>query len=141
MRPIIGVMYRQAPGPAPITVIAFNGHVTGVERRTGRILWRWDHAAQLRCRLDFAENVVFVSLQEGVACLAYLTGVLVWWVPLPFYVGSLVCDGDELFVAGSGEAACLDRSTGAVLWHHPFKGMGAQPVAIGVPGNVAQMDG
>lgn len=59
---------------------------------------------------------------------------------MPIHTDTVLVDGDELFFGEAGEAGCLDLNTGALLWHHPFDGMGQARMALGVPGQVTQSD-
>ncbi|MDC3962577.1 PQQ-binding-like beta-propeller repeat protein [Polyangium jinanense] len=134
-------MYRHQDPHAPLLVITFGGNVIAVERRTGKIVWQQQYHSPFPARLLFPPGRVLLGYQRELVCLAYTTGQLLWRTTVPTSTaGSIVVDGDEIFFGGGGEAACVDVNTGALLWHHPFKGMGAWAVALGVPGNVAQID-
>ncbi|MDC3962575.1 PQQ-binding-like beta-propeller repeat protein [Polyangium jinanense] len=133
-------MYRQQDPHAPLLVIAFNGYVIAVERRTGKIVWQQEYHEPFAARLLFPLGRVLLGYHKELVCLAYTTGEVLWRTAMPMPTSSIVVDGDEIFVGSGGEAACVDVNTGALLWHHPFKGMGAGAVALGVPGNVAQID-
>jgi len=133
-------MYRQLDPHAPLLVIAFNGYVIAVERRTGRLVWQQQYHEPYMARLLFAPERVLLGYHKEIVCLAYATGQVLWRTTVPTWIDSIVVDGDEIFFGAGGEAGCVDVNTGALLWHHPFKGMGATAVALGVPGNVAQID-
>ena len=133
-------MYRQLDPHAPLLVIAFNGYVIAVERRTGRLVWQQQYHEPYMARLLFAPERVLLGYHKEIVCLAYATGQVLWRTTVPTWIDSIVVDGDEIFFGAGGEAGCVDVNTGTLLWHHPFKGMGATAVALGVPGNVAQID-
>ena len=132
-------MYRHLEPPAPLLVLSFGGNVIAVERRTGRLVWQQKHEAYT-ARLLFPPGRVLLAYYKELLCLAYANGQVLWRTAVPTPTDSIVVDGDEIFFGAAGEAGCVDMTTGALLWHHPFKGMGATAVALGVPGNVAQID-
>lgn len=132
-------MYRHLDPLAPLLVVAFGGNVIAVERRTGKLVWQQKHEAYA-VRLLFPPGRVLLGYHKELACLVYTTGQVLWRTAVPVATDTIVVDGDEIFFGAVGEACCVDVNTGALLWHHPFKGMGATAVALGVPGNVAQID-
>jgi outer membrane protein assembly factor BamB len=133
-------MYRDLEPHAPLLVLAFNGYVVAVERRTGKLVWKQQYHEPYMARLLFAPERVLLGYHKELVCLAYATGQVLWRTTVPTWIDSIVVDGDEIFFGAGGEAGCVDVNTGALLWHHPFKGMGSTAVALGVPGNVAQID-
>jgi len=133
-------MYRHHDPLAPLLVLAFGGHVIAVERRTGKVVWRQQHYEPYTARLLFPPGRVLLAYHKDLVCLAYANGQVLWQTAVPTPTDSIVVDGDEIFFGAVGEAACVDVNTGALLWHHPFPGMGTTAVALGVPGNVAQID-
>ncbi|MDI3291574.1 PQQ-binding-like beta-propeller repeat protein [Polyangium sp. 15x6] len=132
-------MYRHQDPHAPLLVLAFGGHVLAVERRTGKVVWKQKHEPYL-VRLLFAPERVLLGYGKELVCLAYETGQVLWQTSVPVWIDSILVDGNEIFFGAVGEAGCVDVNTGALLWHHPFTGMGTSSVALGVPGNVAQID-
>jgi len=133
-------MYRHLDPHAPLLVSAFNGYVVAIERRTGKLVWQQQHHEPYTARLLFPPGRVLLGYHKELVCLAYMTGQVLWRTDVPTSTNSIVVDGDEIFFGAAGEVGCVDVNTGALLWHHPFPGMGATAVALGVPGNVAQID-
>ena len=133
-------MYRDPSPPAPLLVISFGGHVLGVHRRSGEEVWRWALGSAASARVVVGGEHVVAVQNDLVACLSYTTGDLAWRAFLPFNADTVMVDGNEIFVAGAGEAAAYDLRNGAALWHAPFKGMGLGSVALALPGNAAQVD-
>ncbi|MDC0742960.1 outer membrane protein assembly factor BamB family protein [Polyangium mundeleinium] len=133
-------MYRHLDPHAPLLVLAFGGYVIAVERRTGKLVWQQQYHEPYTARLLFAPGRVLLGYHKELVCLAYTTGQVLWRTAVPTSTDSIVVDGDEIFFGAVGEAGCVDVNTGALLWHHPFTGMGTSAVALGVPGNVAQID-
>lgn len=135
-------MYR-APQPAPLVFAAFRGRVFALERRTGRPAWaqrfeRW--SSGLTTRLCAVDDRVYV-LGWGLACLDAASGTIIWQADIPGALsgGTLLVDGDLIFVADQGEVACFATS-GHLLWHHPFTGEGSGVVSLAVAGAAAQAD-
>lgn len=133
-------MYRQPEPSVPLLIISFGGNVLATERRTGRVVWQWKYDEHWPARLLFPVGRVLLAYSDELVCLSYAKGELLWRSKVPTGTMSIVADGDEIFFGSLGEVGCVDANTGAVLWHHPFKGMGQGAVALGVPGNVAQID-
>jgi outer membrane protein assembly factor BamB len=135
-------MYR-APQPAPLVFAAFCGRVFALERRTGRPVWvqrfaSWTSGVTTRlCALD---GRVY-ALGSGLACLDAASGTVLWQVDVPGALtgGTLLAEGDLIFVADQGEVACFATS-GHLLWHHPFTGEGVGVVSLAVEGAAAQAD-
>jgi outer membrane protein assembly factor BamB len=135
-------MYR-APQPPPLVFTAFCSRVFALERRTGRPVWAQRFASWssgLTPRLCAVNDRVYV-LGSGLACLDAASGTVIWQVDVPAALtgGTLLVDGDLIFVADQGEAACFATS-GHLLWHHPFTGEGVGIVALAVAGAAAQAD-
>jgi outer membrane protein assembly factor BamB len=131
-----------APPPPvpPILITAFNGYVVALDPRTGAIAW------ELPERLYGATPRLYVtatySLVLGggyLACFDTQSGHLHWRAET-FGVTLLYPGGDLIFSAAYGEVECFAIRTGQRLWHQEFKGKGHAPVALGVPGVVAQLD-
>ncbi len=133
-------MYRDSNAPSPLLVISFGGYVFAVERRTGTLVWRWAHEESSSARLLLPPGRVLLGYTHELVCLDYATGELSWRTKVPVATGTIVADGDEVFFGSAGEVGCVDVNTGTLLWHQPFRGMGQGAVALGVPGNVAQID-
>ncbi|WP_438001586.1 PQQ-binding-like beta-propeller repeat protein [Sorangium sp. So ce185] len=127
---------------APVLVAAFLGQIFGVDPVTGRVLWerKQDGAGYSSTALLITPEAIYAATFNGVACLRYPTGELLWEVKTTTLGrATLLLEGDRLFVAKQGEIECFSL-TGQSLWHNRFKGKGLGPVALGVPGNVAQSD-
>lgn len=46
-------------------------------------------------------------------------------------------DGDRLYAGASGELFCIDRTSGAIIWHNKLKGLGLGFVAFAGSGDAA----
>ncbi|WP_437728316.1 outer membrane protein assembly factor BamB family protein [Sorangium sp. So ce861] len=127
---------------APVLVAAFLGQIFGVDPATGRVLWehKQDGAGYTSTALLITPAAIYAASISSVICLRYPTGELLWEVKTATHGrATLLLEGDRLFVAKQGEIECFSV-TGQSLWHNRFKGKGMGPVALGVPGNVAQSD-
>ncbi|AUX32111.1 MULTISPECIES: PQQ-binding-like beta-propeller repeat protein [Sorangium] len=126
---------------APVLVAAFLGQIFGVDPVTGRVLWEHKQGAgYLSTALLITPAAIYAASMTNVACLRYPTGELLWEAKTATHGrATLLLEGDRLFVAKQGEIECFSV-TGQSLWHNRFKGKGMGPVALGVPGNVAQSD-
>ncbi|WP_437338605.1 outer membrane protein assembly factor BamB family protein [Sorangium sp. So ce394] len=127
---------------APVLVAAFLGQIFGVDPVTGRVVWehKQDGAGYTSTALLITPAAIYAASISNVACLRYPTGELLWEVKTATLGrATLLLEGDRLFVAKQGEIECFSL-TGQSLWHNRFKGKGMGPVALGVPGNVAQSD-
>jgi len=133
--------YRsEPPAAAPILVVAFGGHLFGLDVATGARLWQSEHRVGAgHVRLAISRSRVYALRAGELSCLDYATGRALWSTALPLFADTLLLEGELLFAAGSGEA-CRVGEDGAVLWHESFPGMGQGNVALGVPGAAAQSD-
>ena len=139
-------MYRTEPGTAQIAVVAFGPRVFGMDR-SGRQAWYFD-GSTIDSALEWSRLVVTDThvvlgsrLEQALVCLSYATGAKIWHVKPPLYADEcLLVDGEHVFVGQGGEVACHSLADGRLLWHEKFKGLGGGRVAIGFPGNVAQID-
>ena len=133
------MIYRQAPaGPSPILYAAFGKHVVALERSSGRRIWAHELRIGVTPRIVVEGARVYV-LQYDLSCLDAATGALVWRVP-GVNGGSLLVDGDCIFVGGAGVVACYATIDGRHLWEDTFKGFGTDAVALAIPGAGAPID-
>jgi len=119
--------------------------VVAIERRTGNVTWTYKHesetAAGSVARMHFPPGRVVLAYGNELVCLDYATGVMMWNNPdVPNSGHTVLLDHDQIFLGSNGKITCVDGNTGAVLWHHPFDDLGQGALAIGLPGNVAQVD-
>ena len=133
-------MYRDPPAHAPLAVVAFGRNVVALDRLTGKRAW--EHAAMFSpiMRLFVTERRVYAVGKDRIVCLAYETGKKVWSAVSPVMLETVVLDGAQILGGIAGEVVCLSAETGEVLWRDRFQGMGIAPVAVGFPGNTAQID-
>lgn len=133
-------MYRAPPAPAPLAIVATGYHVIGMERRTGQRVWQWSSNGTSWTRIAIDAERVVVGGGHELASLAYDTGALIWRVKCPLLVSTLLVDGDVVLVGSQGTVICFASSDGSFLWHDGLKGFGIGAVALGFPGNAAQID-
>lgn len=130
-------MYRDPPPDGrSIVVLAFEGHVAGVDRATGVRLWRNDllGAAGGPVALAIEGGRVYVTTAGWfLACLDYATGATLWTAPTGSGgAGTLLIDGEQVFVVKGGSIDCVDLR-GRVLWR---RALSDPRGAFGLPGNV-----
>jgi outer membrane protein assembly factor BamB len=133
--------YRDIPQESPLLVAAFNGGVFALGRDDGKVAWSFELRGARVTRAVVQGDRIFV-LGSELACLDYTTGRLLWRVAVPSAItgGTLLADGDRVFVADSGEAAAFETQQGLMLWHEPFTGHGRGVVALAVRDASAQGD-
>jgi hypothetical protein len=139
--------YRaNAAEPQPdrsVLVVGLSGHVYGIARATGELLW----ANNLRGG-GFGE--VFIAVGYGVViasaggaalyCIDYLTGNDRWAVATQASGrATIVIEPDQIVCAKGGYIDCFSPD-GNKLWSQPLKGAGVGRIALGYPGNIAQAD-
>jgi outer membrane protein assembly factor BamB len=134
------MQYRRDGQDAPL-IVAFAGHVFALDPTTGTRRWQYDGAQGVTVRVAVSERHVYTLSGGNLTCLDVRTGSPVWRAASAAVGvnGTLVLQGDLLFVGAAGEVACYDL-TGQKVWHETFKGMGKGAVALGFVGNVAQAD-
>lgn len=131
-------MYRTGTDPG-LVIVATSEMVVGMERATGKRVWQQDPRIGGIVHVEIHEDFVFVGGASGLACLAYLTGRVVWAVACPVVPSTWLFDQGQLVVGGAGEVAAFDVRTGAMLWHEPLRGFGQSRVALAVRGAVGRM--
>jgi outer membrane protein assembly factor BamB len=122
-----------------ILVVAFSGHVFGVDPSSGEIAWSHDVGSETP-RLIVTDTRVFAA-GNGMCCLAYPSGELIWQTKS--YVSrtaTFMKSGDRLFAAINGEVECYSAVDGKSLWTNKFRGKGSDVVALGTPSSVTQAD-
>lgn len=126
-----------------IVVVAINGQVAGIDRRTGAEVWRnkMSGGGFGAVDLEVAQGRVFVSASgAALFCLDYKTGRDLWSARTSATGRStILLDGEQVFVAKQGHVDCFDLH-GNRLWSQPLGGMGLGCTAVGLPGNVRQAD-
>src|SRR6478672_2592846 len=115
---------------------ANDGHVYGLDLRTGHDLWSWKApAAATYVTVD--DGVAYVSVADGqVYAVSIDSGRVAWHVPTISQAGVVVVDRDVVFASArvdQGEVYAIDRSSGGILWtYRPPSGLG---VSLGPLGN------
>jgi outer membrane protein assembly factor BamB len=107
-------MTYRSPSEAPLLVVA--EEVVALERSTGRKLWEYPLGAAAR-RFEIIDDRLFVFDGEGrLHCIEIATGRLLGMIDLGLSSpGTLLRDGDRLYVSGNTTVVALDRS-GAIVW-------------------------
>lgn len=136
-------MYRQDASPdRSVLVTAFLGQVIGLDRATGELRWETKVIGGGDIELAIGDGVVIAVGRTHLAFLDYLTGAVYATVPIAGGGGgrpSMVVDGGFIYVGILGEISCYTLQ-GRFVWLQPLKGRGADHVALGLPGNVRQVD-
>ncbi len=82
-----------------------------------------------------ASDLLFIGIKGHVVALDAYTGTEHWRTKLAGAAFVTVAsDGARLYAAARGEVFCLDRTTGAVIWHNGMKGMGYGLASLLPPG-------
>ncbi|MBI4702489.1 MAG: PQQ-binding-like beta-propeller repeat protein [Deltaproteobacteria bacterium] len=137
-------MYRdKEQAGRDLVVVAVAGRVAALDRHSGAERWRSDlpGGSWGEVAVAVTEQHVLASAAGNVLfCLDYRTGEQLWTAQTSCTGrASILVDGEQIFVARSGEIECFS-STGKRLWHSPLKGMGTGAMALGLPGGVVQAD-
>lgn len=128
--------YRDAQ--QPVLVTAFNGWVIGLDVNTGQSLW--EHSVGgTAVRIVVTDDRVYAASDEMLAAFEYPSGRPAWRIRITGTGYTLLVVGDRIFVGGNGEVECVSTD-GRPLFKNAFKGKGLGPVALAVPGAVAQGD-
>ena len=136
-------MTERTPEALPIALVGLDGHVVGLDRRTGQILWKNGLIGGLDKEVELAcyGNYVFASASGPKHfALDYFTGEQIWAVPTS---GSgraaLVVEPDMVMCAKEGAIDCYNFA-GQRLWSQALRGLGTGKIAMGFPGNLRQAD-
>lgn len=135
-------MYRDSEDRS-IIVVGLNGVIAGVDRRTGKEVWRNQLPGAGYGIVDLAitEHVVLATASaRALFCLDYRTGQTLWTAPThAMGRGTILVDRDLVMVSKQGYLDAYDLS-GTHLWTQELTGMGTGRAALGTPGNVRQAD-
>ncbi|MCC6876548.1 MAG: PQQ-binding-like beta-propeller repeat protein [Sandaracinaceae bacterium] len=143
-------MFREAADDRPILVVAGEGTVTGYERLTGKQVWRHEirvHGLFGEARSFSAIDIaihggrVYALSSSRILCVDYLTGAPLGQVDLSGVTSrpSLLVDGDLIFVGQRDGIYCYGLD-GQLRWSVPHDGLSREGPALGLPGNIRQMD-
>jgi outer membrane protein assembly factor BamB len=110
--------------------------LVGVEAKTGRFLWRYDHTSQGQMNIPtpiFHKDAVFSTATKtgsGLAKLAAegdkVTATEVYFTPkLQNHIGGAVLIGDHLYSTTSQALVCMDFATGSIKWEERGVGKGS----------------
>jgi len=137
--------YREEPGGSRgLLIIALNGEIAALSRKTGEVEWRRRIASggwgAVAVAFD-GEAVLASAHSDQLYCMAYRTGEVLWQRPTKVSFGraSIVIEDGMVYVARGGEVECFTRE-GEQRWHQPLKGMGVGATALGFPDNLVQAD-
>ena len=155
-------MYRDPPPPSPL-VIARDGKVIARDRSTGNARWtvkigdvdsKVVSDGQMRCIVEGDRVIVFGKVgapgwmdppaqPRALVCLNLEDGKVSWRLDLEearaelgVLRGTLLLDGDTLFLDDGGETMAIDVTTGEVRWHQE-SGQGTTAAALAVDGKIA----
>jgi outer membrane protein assembly factor BamB len=155
-------MYRDAPPPSPL-VVARDGKITARDRNNGNVVWsvrlgdvdtKISCDGQMRCIVQGDHVIVFGKVgapgwmdppahPRTLACLHLKDGKLLWRLDLEetrshlgALYGTVLLDGDTLFLDDSGETYAVDVTSGHVRWRHDT-GSSATAAALAVDGKHA----
>ena len=136
--------YREQDAPAPaVLVVGIHGNLVGIDRATGAILWKngLEEGGYGTVYIALSQGRVFASAGgKRVFAVDMRTGATLWSAETSGYGrATMLVELDEIYVAKSGYLDCFDRY-GNRRWTQKLEGLGTGPVALGVPGNVAQAD-
>jgi glucose dehydrogenase len=155
-------MYRDTPLPSPL-VIARDGKVVARDRTTGNARWsvkigdadtRVTSDGQMRCMVQGDRVIVFGKVgapgwmnppaqPRALVCLDLADGKVSWRIDLEearaelgVLRGTLLLDGDTLFLDDGGETMAIDVRTGEIRWRQDA-GQSSTAAAMAVDGKVA----
>jgi outer membrane protein assembly factor BamB len=73
-----------------------------------------------------------IGIGSHVVAIERSTGEELWRTRLRHAtIVTVHVDGPHVFAGASGELFCLDRASGALLWHNKLRGLGVGLVAFG----------
>lgn len=142
-----GMDYRSSAGPLEpdrsVLVVGLKGRVFGIDRQTGKALWRNDlpGGGGDEVFLAIGYGAVLASAQGPmIYCLDYLTGHERWkWPTHTSGRATILIEPDHIVCAKSGYLDCFSPE-GRLLWAQPLYGAGVGRISLGYPENVAQAD-
>jgi outer membrane protein assembly factor BamB len=133
---------HQPQSAPPIVVMSVLDRLVAVNMYTGKHVWECPMESATAARLLVDQGQVLYAPRLTLYCLDYLTGALRWKVPtgLSFAEPNMFLYAGCLLLASSGEFACFNVQTGAMLWHEKAKGARVAGNAIAAPGVALQVD-
>ena len=136
----MGIDYRNQPPSTPL-IVSFGSAVRAVDPFTGQIVWTNEHSATAAGGTLIVVGSRVIAAGHGqMTCMDAATGTTIWTQRIE--VGgrpALLVEGDRIYVASNGEVQCVSLA-GALLWHQPFKGQGADNVSIALGPQAARDD-
>jgi len=123
-----------------LVIITIGPAIVAMDRVTGARVWQHRAEGVFYDRISVTDDHVLAAGGSFITRLAYATGALVYTVESPVSAHTWLVDSGQIFLSHGGELACLAADTGRLLWHDRFKGFGQLAAALGVPGNVSQVD-
>jgi outer membrane protein assembly factor BamB len=139
--------YREGEAPLEVDrsvlVVGIGGHVVGVSRSNGEILWKHSlpEGGHGEVFIAFRFGLLVVSADGARAFrLDYRTGETVWAAATRASGrATILIEPDLVVVAKGGYADAFDHD-GKPLWTQGLEGYGHGRLALAFPGNVAQAD-
>jgi outer membrane protein assembly factor BamB len=136
-------MYRDSAAvDRSILVVAFSGHVFGVDRASGEIRWAHDIEGGGDIELHVEGRVVIAANHRRIVFLEYSTGEEIRGGELPTGSGgrtTMMVDEENVYVARGGQVYCYGLG-GKAKWKQVFGDKGIGTVALGFPGATRQSD-
>ena len=139
--------YREGEAPLEVDrsvlVVGIGGHVVGVSRQSGEILWKHGlpEGGHGEVFIAFRYGLLVVSADGARAFrLNYQTGETLWAVKTRASGrATILVEPDLVVVAKGGYVEAFDHD-GRALWNQGLEGYGLGRLALAFPGNVAQSD-
>jgi len=139
-------MYRESDAHPSVAVVAFGGHIRGIDPATGKDSWKielWESARTVR--LDVRDDLLYALAGTELFCIHVETGETRWRHAIEGFSGSihnssLLVVGSSVIVAGAGEARGFSAADGTPRWRNRYRGEGVGAVALAGDGRVAQAD-
>lgn len=126
-----------------VIVVGLGGGLVGLDRQTGEVRWKNNlpGGGSHEVFLAFRYGVLVVSAHgDGLFRVDYLTGQTLWSVTT---TGSgratILVEPDLILVGKGGQLDAFDHH-GRRVWQQRLPGRGLGPLALALPGNVAQAD-
>jgi len=115
------------------------GGVVGVDAKTGKFLWHYDHPAHgINCSTPVIHgDTVFAASAYGVGGgLARITNdgakEVYFEKKMQNHHGGMILVGDFLYGTGAGTLICLEFATGKIMWNERGVGKGSLAYADGL---------
>lgn len=136
-------MYREdANGDQSILVVGVHGSVLGLDRETGKEIWRSTLPSGYGT-VDMAIHgtAVLVAAEDNtVVCLSYATGETLWTATTEGWGrATILVHAGRIYVGRSGVVECFSIE-GQKLWSQGPPDLEGGVVSLGFPGNVRQAD-